>query len=291
MSLFAKILKKICNKICSGVEDSPKKYEMKDIYCHRLPSAQTMADIFKGEWYSSLPARYGVKAGEINHFDFEVDPRVQWTNDNLEHGLKGLSVLELGPYEAYNTWQLEQLGAGDITAIENNKISFLKCLVVKEITGLKASFLHGDFISYLEHCTKIHKTFDILWASGVLYHQSQPLKLLDLISKVTGKVFIHTHYYDEKMIAANPDLKSYFIPNKNETRDFMGKKLELFYKSYKGSNRAAMFSGGSLEYSYWLKKDDIFSLLKGLGFGKITVEVDTPGHDNGPGICFLAEKN
>ena len=290
MTRFSRIRKKLCNLLCPPDKEHPVKYEMKEVYCRQSPSSQTMADIFKGEWFSAFPAQYGIEAGTINHFDFSVDPRVQWTDQTLFSGLKGLRVLELGPYEAYNTWQLEQLGATDVIAIENNKISFLKCLVVKEITGLKASFLHGDFIPYLDHCVAANERFDILWASGVLYHQTRPLDLLEAISKVTTKVFIHTHYYDEQMIAANPELKSYFNPRKNEFHERDGFKVELFYKSYKGSNRGAMFSGGAQDYSFWLKKEDIFAFLKRLGFSKITIEVDTPDHSNGPGICFLAEK-
>lgn len=290
MTLFTKIRKKICDILCPKDKENLVKYEIKDVYCRQRPTNQTIVDIFKGEWFSSFPEQYGVEAGSINHFDFSTDPRVQWTNEKLDGGLKGARVLELGPYEAYNTWQLEQLGAKQVIAVENNKINYLKCLVVKEITGLNARFLHGDFIAHLEHCVKSGEFFDIVWASGVLYHQTEPLKLLTLISKVTSKVFIHTHYYNENIIANNPDLSVYFSPGKNEIKDIHGIEAVLHYKSYQGSNRGAVFSGGAQDYCFWLKKEDIFSILKKLGFSEITVEVDTPDHINGPGICFLAEK-
>ncbi|MGD2091144.1 MAG: DUF1698 domain-containing protein [Candidatus Aminicenantes bacterium] len=266
------------------------KYEMRDVYCREKPSQQTIADIFKGQWFSSFPDQYHVEAGTINHFDFSTDPRVQWANQVLDGAIKGARVLELGPYEAYNTWQLEQLGAKEVIAVENNKISYLKCLVVKEITGLNARFLHGDFIPYLEHCTKTKESFDMVWASGVLYHQTEPLKLLELVSKLAAKVFIHTHYYDEKIIPDNPDLKVFFSPHRNVVKECSGFEAVLHYKSYRGSNQGALFSGGAHDYCYWLKKEDIFSFLRQLGFTKITIEVDSPDHINGPGICFLAEQ-
>lgn len=286
---FTKVLKKICKILCPKEKENRVKYEIKEIYCNQTPSNQTIVDIFKGEWYSSFPDQYEVEAGSISHFDFSVDPRVQWANEVLKNGLKSTRVLELGPYEAYNTWQLEKLGAKIIT-IENNKISYLKCLIVKEITGLNARFLHGDFIPYLEHCAKSEKSFGIVWASGVLYHQIEPLKLLELISKITPKVFIHTHYYDEDIITNNPDLKVYFDLKKNLVEKSSGFETELYYKSYRGSNKGAIFSGGSHDYSYWLRKEDIFAFLNYLGFIKITMEVDNSGHDNGPAMCFLAEK-
>ena len=290
MTLFYRIRKKLCSILCPKDKENPVKYEVKEVYCRQKPSNQTIADIFKDEWFSSFPDQYNVKAGAVNHFAFSTDPRVQWADQVMNGAIKEAHVLELGPYEAYNTWQLEQLGAKQVIAVENNKISYLKCLVVKEVTSLNARFLHGDFIRYLEHCAQSKDTFDIIWASGVLYHQTEPLKLLELVSKVTSKVFIHTHYYDEKIISNNPDLKVYFNPKKNVVKESSGFAVRLYYKSYKGSNQGPMFSGGAHDYCYWLKKEDIFLFLKQLGFTKITIEVDSPGHINGPGICFLAEK-
>jgi len=255
-----------------------------------MPSNQTIADIFKGEWFTSFPARYRVKAGSVSHFDFSVDPRVSWVDSLPGNKLRGKRIIELGPYEAYNTWQMRQLGAREIISIENNKISYLKCLIVKEITGMNARFLHGDFIQYLDYCVKSNETTDFIWASGVLYHQEEPLRLLELISRVTSKVFFHTHYYDEERISTNPALKAFFDHGKNQVHERDGLKIELFYKSYNNTNKGAAFSGGSSDFSYWMKKDDLFAFLKSLGFVVITIEVDTPDHPNGPGICFMAEK-
>ena len=123
MTLFTRIRKKLCSILCPKDKENLVKYEMKEVYCRQKPSNQTIVDIFKGEWFSSFPHQYNVEAGTIKHFDFSVDPRVQWANNTLNHGLKGKRVLELGPYEAYNTWQLEQLGAKEVIAVENNKIS------------------------------------------------------------------------------------------------------------------------------------------------------------------------
>lgn len=290
VTLFTRICKKLCKILCPKDKEGLVKYEMKEVFCSQKPSNQTIVDIFKGEWFSSFPDQYHVEAGAINHFDFSTDPRVQWANQVLDGAIKDARVLELGPYEAYNTWQLEQVGAKEVIAVENNKISYLKCLVVKEITGFNARFLHGDFIPYLEHCVKSKESFDVVWASGVLYHQTEPLKLLELISKVTSKVFVHTHYYDEEIITNNPDLKVYFSSKKNVVKECSGFEAVMHYKSYRGSNKGALFSGGAHDFCYWLKKEDIFTFLKKLGFTKITIEVDSPDHINGPGICFLAEK-
>src|SRR3989337_2909652 len=123
---------------------------METKYCKETPSNQTAIDIFQGAWLSAFPEEYQLNAGRIRHFDFSVEPRVKWAHSILPSGLNGRSILELGLFEAYNTWQMEQLGAKPVTAIEGNNLNYLKCLIVKEITRMKSRFLFGDFIQYLE---------------------------------------------------------------------------------------------------------------------------------------------
>src|SRR5690348_8145100 len=102
--------------------------ELSPEYCNQAPSAQNMIDIMRGSWVSAFPKSMGLVAGDAPHFD--GDPRVQWANSILPNGLGGMSVLELGPLEAYHTYQLQHCGAGPITSIESNNLSFVKCLIV-----------------------------------------------------------------------------------------------------------------------------------------------------------------
>src|SRR5205085_12295967 len=61
--------------------------------------------------------------------------------------------------------------------------------------GLKRSeFLLGDFALYLQSC---RERFDMVFASGVLYHMEDPLALIRDIARVTDRCFIWTHYFDE----------------------------------------------------------------------------------------------
>jgi Protein of unknown function (DUF1698) len=256
-------------------------------FCRETPSNQTMTDIFQGLWLSALPDEYMVKAGNIQHFDFTVEPRVKWADSVLPKGIKGFSVLELGPFEAYNTWQLEKLGAKSVIAIENNNLNFLKCLIVKEITGMTSKFLYGDFIPYLEKCTL---QYDIVWASGVLYHQTQPLKLLELISRVSNRVFIHSHYFDSDAILKNPNLSVNFIEKNSIVSEGRGYYANLHFHSYAKEKTNLIFSGGADDYSFWMEKRDIFGFLQHLGFDKINIGIDDLNNPNGPGMFFLAER-
>ena len=51
--------------------------------------------------------------------------------------------------------------------------------------------------------------FDLCWATGVLYHQVDPLALLRSIARVSDRVFVWTHFYDE-MIATQTDRYPHF---------------------------------------------------------------------------------
>ena len=160
------------------------------------PSEQNALDIFKNEWSSKLPlARSDLQAGPIPLFE---DPRVHWAVCEAG-GVANQRVLELGPLEGGHTYMLQERGAASILAIEANTRAFLKCLIVKNIFNLhKADFRCGDFISFLRQNTE---RFDFVLATGVLYHMTSPVELLQLLSRVTDRLFMWTHYYDEAIIS------------------------------------------------------------------------------------------
>ena len=253
-------------------------------YSAEAPSNQTAVDVFAGTWTSAFPPQYGVvTAGPVDSFD---DVRVRWAAGVLPNGFTGLSILELGPYEAYTTWQFDRLGAKAVTAVEASDINFLKALVVKEVTGFSGKLLFGDFAAFL---AQTRERFDLVWASGVLYHSSDPLRLLDLIARVTDMIFLHTHYYAPEIAASSAHAYSFFEPSRNRRARAGDREVTLHYKAY-GQSKRGGFSGGPAEYSYWLEKDDLFAALGAHGFSDIQVGADDPGNPNGPALFCLARR-
>ena len=117
-----------------------------DVYVRQPPSSQNAIDLFAGQWWSAFPSDLSVKAGGLSLF---ADERIEWMARELG-GVTGWRILELGPLEGAHTAMLEQAGAADVVAIESNSRAYLKCLITKEILGLKrARFLLGDFRGYL----------------------------------------------------------------------------------------------------------------------------------------------
>ena len=258
--------------------------ELSPEYCNLAPSAQSMVDILRGSWVCALPSTMGLRTGDTTLFD--QDGRVAWASSNLPNGVSGLSVLELGPLEAYHTYHLQQLGAAHITSVEYNNLSFLKCLIVKELLGLNAHFLYGDCVKYLETA---NQRFDLCWASGVLYHQTDPLHLLSLMQAVSNNIFLWTHYFEPTVIRANPAMARHFDWKRSCFAERNGYRAEYFYRAYRQS-KGAIFSGGADAFSYWMKKEDIFGFLKHVGFTTITIGVDHPDNPNGPAMYFLARR-
>ena len=249
-----------------------------------FPSPQAMIDIFKGAWKAALPPEFKVTAGPHTHF--MSDDRVLWAEKLLPGGFAGKSILELGPFEAYATRLMERFGAEKVIAIEANNINFLKCLVLKEATGLRARFLHGDFLEYLKRAPE---SFDIIWASGVLYHSVDPGALLEQSARVADNLFIWTHYVsDEMMKTAQAGM---FEPANNRQVEVGGVTIEYHFRSYrlKYDNLPLHYEGGTTEYSCWVTKADLLAALRACGFGRVEIHKDGAIGDM-PFISLLAMK-
>lgn len=252
-----------------------------DAYVTSAPSTQTALDIFKGEWASKLPGELAqMAAGQIPLFE---DPRVAWAIEQFG-GVAGKSVLELGPLEAGHTYMLEQAGAASITAIEANTRAYLKCLIAKEILQIRrANFLCGDCLEYLR--ANVHTTqFDSCLASGVLYHMTNPVELLFLMSKVTKQVFIWTHYYDAKILSDRRNFTS------KTSSEYAGFKHTLYRQEYRKALRNLNFFGGVQSFSHWMSRDEILACLEYLGFTNLQINFEVPDHPHGPNFAIVASK-
>lgn len=255
-----------------------------DSYVLKPPSAQNVLDIFAGEWSSSMPSGSGLvtapgQAELFNTLYIELAGK-------LFGGFRGRSVLELGPLEGAHSWMLQHAGADRVLAIEANTRAFLKCLCVKEIFGLdRVHYVLGDFMQHLEGSTE---QFDITLASGVLYHMTEPMRLLDHLSKASDRIILWTHYYDETVITANPNLSHKFSPL--QRGDYNGFAYDWVVQSYKESLEWAGFCGGGHETSVWLGRQSILNFLKARGFLHQSVAFDRLDHPNGPCFAVIASR-
>ena len=251
------------------------------------PSPQQTVDIFANQWISAFPNDLGVTAGWINHFDPEVDTRVPWAGTAIPGGFKGKSILELGPFEGYHTASLEWAGAASVTSVEASRTAYLKCLVVKELLGLNAKLLYGDVNAYLNSTTD---RFDIGWASGILYHQVDPIGFLEAIAAHADTLFLHSHFFDSDALPGMAG-KDRFRPQLDELRSWHGRDICLHRYEYEHDTSQGTFAGGPNSYANWLELPDIEFILQELGLGTLTYGILDRVNPNGPGFFLIATRS
>jgi hypothetical protein len=252
------------------------------IYSRSLPADQNAVDLFRGEWASRLPGDLVAGAGPM----FIGDSRPGWLVEQIG-SVDGKSLLDLGPLEGGHSYQLERFGA-DVTGIEGNQLAFLRCLIAKNILGLKAKFLFGDFIRYLETS---NSHYDVVFASGVLYHMQDPLKILKLLCSMGDRVYLWTHFYDEAQIESNPSVRRAFRSGVTKEFELDGLTVKGYQQKYTTGLLTYFmpgFCGGMKVYTFWLPLGDIQAALRHFGFRIVGMEIHSSGTPHGPNVSIAA---
>ncbi len=251
------------------------------VYTRQAPTPQLAVDIFEGQWSTALPPEVGARAGEIGLY---ADDRIQFFIAR-SGGVAGSSVLELGPLEASHTYMLERAGS-HVTAVESNSRAYLKCLIVKELVPLTGSrFLYGDFLPYLE---AVDHRFDLLVASGVLYHAPDPVRLLRAMARCADQIGLWTHYYDATVMRSNAGFDRLF--DEAHAGQAGGRPVTLHRRNYLEALQFGGFCGGPEHSAVWMELPDLLDVLADLGFDDIAIGADDTNHPHGPNVLLHARR-
>ena len=229
---------------------------MQDKFIRGKPSNQNAADCFEGQWYSKFPEEYGVSAGDCELFG---DARLEWAFSHLNPA-SDWEVLELGPLEGgHSHWLEKRTNVRAITAIEANRLCWLRCLVAKEIVDLKRTrFLLGDFLEYLR---KASRRYDLALALGVLYHMEHPLELLALLAASCDRLALWTQFADEEQMKAWREVEV--------SRE--GFTTVGYVNDYGEGMKKDEFIGGVKGHAVWLTKEGVLDALRFVGYETVTV--------------------
>lgn len=179
---------------------------------------------------------------------------------------------------------LESAGA-TVVGVEASKTSFLKCLIAKELLQLRrCSFLCGEAAAYFEGTDE---QFDVCFASGILYHMVEPVRLIDLISEHASKLYLSTHYYSADRLAGT--LASQHLDHTPTVAEHRGYDHELYRYRYGTDQHDAGFYGGAQAHSNWLTRDGLLGALEHFGWKDVKLLEDVD-YLFGPAVSLTATR-
>lgn len=248
-----------------------------DEFMTASPSEQEALNIYAGEWSTKIP---GFDSGYADLFN---RTRIDFFRRQLGT-FAGKDVLELGPLEGAQTYLMASEGA-NVVAIESNRKSFQRCLIVQNLFQYRAKFLLGDFRPYL---SETDKRFDFVLGAGVLYHMTNPLQLIEDMCRASDNVGVWTHFYDAGRLVGDERLSKHFDHTATEI-EWHGHTMRQHRQSYEEMLSWAGFSGGTNTTSAWLTRESLIGAFEILGFD-VTVDHELYDFPAGPCILLCAKR-
>jgi len=260
------------------------------------PSNQIELDLFKNEWSYDIPIPNTVTGKAAVH---ELPGSVRIALKRFGP-IDGFKVLELGPNECEITIGLSKEKVDEIISIETRSRTFLKCLVIKNILGMKnVRFLLGNFIEYLR--LRNDEKFDLCFACGVLYHMTDPVELIEMICNSCDRVVVATIYvndnlihYDKSKDCSGLPAPNWHIVDENGTQvEYKGLKVRYFKNCYPSAREPAHTvygHGGVDDHSNLMELNDILRAFEHFGFEIVGEIRDKPDGRRGPHVVFAAKK-
>lgn len=138
---------------------------------------------------------------------WRIDLRWRTLESEVPSDLTGKRVLDIGSNAGYDPFKFARRGAADVMACEPWQF-------VEQARFLESVYRSGvDFqaIGWQDLDPEVHGTFDLVHCHGVLYHEREPIALLDRLRDMTapgGTLLLGS------MMLAEPGLAEYarFIP-------------------------------------------------------------------------------
>jgi len=196
------------------------------------------------------------------------DPRILDLNRKIP--LADLTVMEVGCFEGNHTVSLAQLAAR-VIAVDSRIEHVVKTLVRCAMFDLKPDVYCVDLERDLP--PDLDLSCDVLHHVGVLYHLTDPVRHLMVMSGLTRKALL----LDTHIAPSTAEMKSYSVN---------GKSYDYFRLPEAGA--AAPFAG-MLDHAKWLRQDQLLTLLEEIGFRKVEI-VEERQERNGPRIQLLATR-
>jgi 2-polyprenyl-3-methyl-5-hydroxy-6-metoxy-1,4-benzoquinol methylase len=176
------------------------------------------------------------------------------------------TILDMGSMEGGHALSMAQRpGVDRVVGIEGCLSNIKKARLAREIFGIKnITYIHAD----LERLTfDSLGFFDAVFCADVLHLLSEPWRVLEEVAKVSGHLFLRTHY-----VSSSENLVQ---------KKYRGKILLHLGVGIHG------LDGLSLT-SFRPTKDELIRMLEDAGFKKIQIIEENPDRQNAPCITLAA---
>jgi ubiquinone/menaquinone biosynthesis C-methylase UbiE len=222
-----------------------------------------------GEWWRLLPfTLYRIRIGddlwttpaEADGVNAARDVRMRIVLDLCGGSLAGKTIADLGCNEGGFAVEFARLGAKESVGIEARDVSVQRCELVRKLAGLEnLKFIRCDV---MEELARWSDSFDIVFASGILYHVADPHKLLsDIFRACREAVLIDT-------AVASREAPSHWCSEEIVSRTFGDKSYQgrIFPEPDASIRESKLWSAWSNDSSFWLLEDELLSLMRDVGF-------------------------
>ncbi len=143
------------------------------------------------KWWHTIELPFGLTTPGVIDYRNVVD---KW---GLPSDLTGKTVLDIGCWDGFWSFEAEKRGAKRVLAVDNWTENFLSngegFLVAHALLGSRVDYLWNDFFAL---SVEQHGRFDVVLFLGVLYHLRNPLLALERIAQLCNQQLILETLFD-----------------------------------------------------------------------------------------------
>jgi len=205
------------------------------------------------------------------------DIRTQLVVDACGGSLEGRTVVDLGCLEGGFTLAFAQRGATHVVGIEARELSVQRCELARSLLGVdNATFVVADVKDELDR----HDPFDVVFATGILYHVADPAAFLRTMRSACGYVaLVDTH-------VARPDEATHdcssMVTRTLHGATYEGRMFPEYPPDVSDDAKEAMaWAAYSDADAFWPVEDDLVRMMHDAGFSRVE-KVDVAGDGNLP---------
>ncbi|MDQ6841842.1 MAG: class I SAM-dependent methyltransferase [Actinomycetota bacterium] len=195
-------------------------------------------------------------------------------------GFAGQRVLDLGSLEGGFTIAFARLGASEAIGVEARELNLRRANWARDRLGVaRASFQRGDVI---ELGSMGLGTFDAVFASGILYHLTDPFTFVEKVFTMTRDVAL----FDTNVAlpAVNNHDTGPLITREHGGHRYEGRVFTEFPEPPGALDlEAAVWSAWGNTNSFWLTERSLVELLDAVGFTYLHKVITPAGYQCGPG--------